>query len=422
MLLLYYFTNLLVGIISVKIILKKRYIINNIFFSTHVIFFFILVVVGSFYVYYPEFSPYENADFFSTKYFLVLTTYQLILLFFCLFLINKNNSSENGLINSGKIRLRKIYYFFPFILTLSIVSKYLISNGLPIFYKLLNSGLSNNDIVIQRTFFFAEQESFFINEIGFFICPTLMTIYSFTRNFLLPTKWNLFYFILNLLIASLLSLSFFHKTPLLLLILSIICCHLILNRPKRSLKKLFFYSLLIFSIILIQYYLVLQNQEILSIGDVLNGILNRLIGAYPLDLAVAIEITSQEGFFLGQTLPNILGLNPTGINLSELIHMKIFGVEGSAPPPAVGYAYANWGLIGVIFDAIFTSLFLILANQFLYKIRNSFIKVLIICIVIPQIIFLSMASVFDSIINPKDIFIISVIIIIMMLKVRTSYE
>lgn len=417
-----YFINILIGILSLFIVKRKYFFFNNIFFSTHIIFFFLLVVVGSFYVYYPEFSPYENADFFSTKYFLVLTTYQLILLFFCLFLINKNNSSENGLINSGKIRLRKIYYFFPFILTVSIVTKYLISNGLPIFYKLISSGLSNYEIVIQRTFFFAEQESFFINEIGFFICPTLMTIYSFTRNFLSPTKWNLFYFILNLLIASLLSLSFYHKTPLLLLIFSTLCCHLILNKPKVTLKKSLFYSLLLFSIILIQYYLVLQNQEILSIVDTLNGIANRIFGVYPLGLAVAISLPQETGFYLGDTIPNILGLNPNGVNMSQVIHFKIFGVEGDAPSPAIGYAYANWGFLGVIFDPIFTSLFLILSYQLLLKIKNSFIKVLIISIAVPQIIFVSMSSVFDSIINPRDILIISVIVVIMMMKLRTSYE
>jgi len=417
-----YFINILIGILSLFIVKRKYFIINNIFFSTHIIFFFLLVVVGSFYVYYPEFSPYENADFFSTKYFLVLTSYQLILLFFCLILAKKKISSENSLINSGKIRLKKIYYFFPLILSVSIVSKYLVSNGLPIFYKIINSGLSNNEIIIQRTLFFKEQQSFFINEIGFFICPTIMTIYSFTRNFLLPTKWNLFYFILNLLIASVLSLSFFHKTPLLLLVFSILCCYFILNKPKVSLKKGLFYSLLIFSIILIQYYFVLHNQVIISIGDVLNGVANRIFGVYPLGLAVAISLPSETGFYLGDTIPNILGLNPNGVNMSQVIHFKIFGVEGDAPSPAIGYAYANWGFLGVIFDVIFTSLFLILSNQLLLKIKNSFIKVLIICIAIPQIMFVSMSSVFDSIINPRDILIISIIVIIMMLKFRTNYE
>ena len=180
-----------------------------------------------------------------------------------------------------------------------------------------------------------------------------------------------FFFILNLLIASALSLSFFHKTPILLLIFSIITCHLIINKPKLSFKKISFYSLLIFSLILIQYYIVLQNQEILSIGDVLNGIANRIFGVYPLSLAVAVSLPLETGFYLGDTIPNILGLNPNGVNMSEVIHLKIFGIEGYAPSPAVGYAYANWGFLGVIFDAIFTSFFLILTNQFLHNIRNS---------------------------------------------------
>ena len=183
-----------------------------------------------------------------------------------------------------------------------------------------------------------------------------------------------------------------------------------------------FYCLLIFSIILIQYYFVLQNQEIISIGDVLNQIANRIFGVYPLGLAVAISLPSETGFYLGDTIPNILGLNPNGVNMSQVIHLKIFGIVGEAPSPAVGYAYANWGFLGVIFDVIFTSQFLILSNQLLLKIKNSFIKVLIICIAIPQIMFVSMSSVFDSIINPRDILIISIILIIMMLKFRTNYE
>ena len=413
-----YFINIFIGILSLKIVMKRQFLTRNIFFSIHIIFFFILVVVGSFYVYFPEFSPYEIADFFSTKYFIVLTTYQLILLFFCLFLAKKKILSKNGSINLNNIRLRKTYYSIPLFLTVFIVGYYLLSNGMPIFYKFFSSGLSGKEIIIQRTLFFSEQQSFFINEIGFFICPTIMTIYSFTKRVLFPTRKNLFFFILNLLIASLLSLSFFHKTPILILIFSIITCHLIINKPKLSYKKIFFLSLLIFSLILIQYYIVLQNQEILSIGDILNGIANRIFGVYPLSLAVAVSLPLETGFYLGDTIPNILGLNPNGVNMSQVIHFKIFGYEGYAPSPALGYAYANWGFIGVIFDAIFTSCFLILANQFLHKIKNSFIKVLIMCIAIPQIIFISMSSLFDSIINPRDIFVISVLIILLMLKVE----
>ena len=415
-----YSINILLGIFSLIIVKRKYYIVKNIFFSTHIIFFFLLVVLGSFYVYYPEFSPYQNSNFFSINFFLVIAIHQLILLLFCLFLASKKTSSQNVSINLDNIRLRKTYYFIPLFLTVLIVGNYLLSKGMPIFYKLYSSGLSGPEIVLERALFFSEQQSFFTNEIGFFICPTIMTIYSFTKRVLFPTRKNLFFFILNLVVASLLSLSFFHKTPLVLLIFSILICHLILNKPKLSFKKISFYSLLIFSLILIQYYVVLQNQEILSIGQVLSGVVNRMFGVYPLGLAVAVSLPHETGFYLGDTIPNILGLNPNGVNMAQVIHFKIFGIEGDAPSPAIGYAYANWGLIGVIFDAIFTSLFLILANQFLNKIKNSFIRVLIICIALPQIMFISMSSLFDSIINPRDIFVMSVLIILIMLKVKKA--
>jgi len=421
MMLIYYLLNLFIGLISLKIILKRKYIINNIFFSVHIIFFFFLVVVGSFYVYFPEFSPYENSNFFSTTYFLVLITHQLILLFFCIYLVNKKNSREKGLINLHSIRLKKRYYYIPLVLCVLLVGNYLLRNGLPVFYKLINSSLSSKEIVIQRTLFFSEQANFFINEIGFFIAPTLMTIYSFTKNVLFPSKRNLFLFLLHLLVAILLSLSFFHKTPLLILLLTIIISHIILNKPLLTFRKVLIYGFLLFSIILIQYYVVLQNQEIVSISHILNSIVNRIFGVYPLGLAVAIKLSFETGYLYGATMPNFLGVfNPDGINLSQLIHYEIFGFEGNAPSPALGYTYINWGIIGVILDTVFISLFLILINQFLNKLNNSYIKFLIYCIAIPQIMFLSMSSVFDSLLNPRDYVVLGSLIIVLMLRLKNN--
>ena len=222
--------------------------------------------------------------------------------------------------------------------------------------------------------------------------------------------------------AALLSLSFFHKTPLLILLLTVIICHLILNKPSITVKKGLIYGFLFFSIILMQYYVVLQNQEIQSIGHILNGIANRIFGVYPLGLAVAIKLSFESGLLYGSTIPNFLGIfNPDVINLSQLIHYEIFGFEGNAPSPAIGYTYINWGLLGLILDTILISLFLIVSNQILNKLKNTYIKILIYCIAIPQIMFLSMSSVFDSVLNPRDYVVYGLIIIIMMLKIKKTY-
>ena len=64
---------------------------------------------------------------------------------------------------------------------------------------------------------------------------------------------------------------------------------------------------------------ILKNQDIISLWTVFNGILNRIFGVYPLGLALAIDITSETGYLMGNTIPNFLGLFPNSINLSKII-------------------------------------------------------------------------------------------------------
>ena len=416
----YYLINVLLGVISINFIRNKRFILNNIFFSSHIFFFFSLVVIGSFYVYFPSYSPYNNIDYYSDDFFIVLTLYQIILLIFCFFLSSYNNKSKNQIINLYKIRLRKIYYYFPLFLSFVIVLHSLIVDGIPIFYRIIFTEISNDAIVLERNLFFEEEESFFIKELGFYICPIFMCIYTFIKKEISKNIFNKTIFILNLIYASFLSLSFLHKTPLLILFLSIFICYYLINNQSFSFKKVLLVFISLFLLIIVQYYIVLKNQDIISLWTVFNGILNRIFGVYPLGLALAIDITSETGYLMGNTIPNFLGLFPNSINLSKIIHYELFGYDGYAPSPSLGYAYANFGIFGVLFFSIFSSLFLIILNQSVRKINNIYIVILIYCIFIPQVMFFSMSSIFDSILNPRDYVIYGSIILIMLLRIRNK--
>lgn len=421
MMLIYYLLNLFIGLISLKIILKKGFYLRNPLYFFYIFFFFILVVIGSIYVYFPSLSPYQNADYFSITFFIVLFTAQLVQLFFLLCLSLKRPLVTKKITTLDQIKLRKKYYIFPFLLCLMIVSTSIYSNGIPIFFKLIFSGFSAKNIVIERSLYFENQSSFFINQIGFYIAPLLMTIYSYILKVNFPIlKHRLFYFA-NFLIGVALSLSFFHKTPLVIFVLSIITLNILFKKKRISLKKIVLITLVLFSIIIIQYAVILQNQNIDSFSSVLNGIINRIIGVYPLQIAVSIDIISQTGYLYGGTIPNFFGLfNHTPINISRMIHYEIFQMEGNAPPPAVGYAYANFGLLGVFFDTIFMSLFLVLFNQFVLTLKNFYVQVLIVIILIPKIMYVSMSSIYDSLLNPRDFIVYGVIFFIILSKIKTS--
>lgn len=376
--------------------------------------------MGSIYVYFPALSPYINSNYFSLNYFIVLVICQLIQLFFSLFINYEQSSAQFDIFKDiNKIRLRKVYLIIPLILSVMIICNSLFKEGLPIFFKLFLSDLSSRDLVLERALFFSEEGSFFIKEIGFLICPTLVTIYFLIKKIKYPSKKNTIIFFLSLFIASLLSLSFFHKTPLLILLFSIGICNLLVKRKRLSIKKLLRYTLFLFVLIVAQYYIVLRNQEIDSLLPILNSILNRVFGAYPLDLAVVIHLTQETGFLLGNTIPNFGGFfQHTPINLSKLIHYEIFGVEGNAPAPALGYAYANFGLLGVVFDTFFVCFFLRIVNQFVNQFNNSYMKILIICVFVPKILFVSMTSIYGAVLNPRDYVVYGVVLFFMMLKIK----
>ena len=182
-----YIVNLIMGIFSLKIIFKKGFYLRNTFYFFYVFFFFLLLIIGSIYVYFPSLSPYENVEYYSITFFIVLFTAQLIQLFFALYLSRQRPLITKKITTLDQVKLRKKYYIFPFLLCLMIVSTSIYSEGMPIFFKLIFSGFSAKNLVIERSLYFENQSYFFINQIGFYIAPLLMTIYSYILKVNFPT-------------------------------------------------------------------------------------------------------------------------------------------------------------------------------------------------------------------------------------------
>ena len=65
------------------------------------------------------------------------------------------------------------------------------------------------------------------------------------------------------------------------------------------------------------------------------------------------DLVKHYGFFYGATIINPLGLfDFNQINLSHELHYLIYGFVANAPAPAIGYAYSDFGFLGVFFYGV----------------------------------------------------------------------
>ena len=104
--------------------------------------------------------------------------------------------------------------------------------------------------------------------------------------------------------------------------------------------------------------------------------------------------------------------------MSHELHLLIYGFIANAPSPGIGYAYSDFGFYGVfIFKAL--SNFLIFLYQYLVNsINNSTIQIIFLAYIMTKALFLSMSSIFDSLLNPTDIVLVfSMLAIYFLIKI-----
>jgi len=140
------------------------------------------------------------------------------------------------------------------------------------------------------------------------------------------------------------------------------------------------------------------------------GILNRIFGVYPIGLSSAVLYTKANGFLYGNAMPNIIGLFPDSVNISKWIHYYIFSFDGDAPPPAIGYSYVNFGYIGLFINSLVIALTSYILLSLINILSNKILKVLLLITFMTALINLSMSSLFDTILDPRQ-YVLSIFLI-----------
>ena len=89
--------------------------------------------------------------------------------------------------------------------------------------------------------------------------------------------------------------------------------------------------------------------------------------------------------------------------LAQVIHFKIFGVYGYAPASAIGFAYVDFGYIGVIFVQLFLLLAIFIFEKFLALVKESNFRIALTVIFMTKILFISMTSFADVFTSPTEL-------------------
>lgn len=406
---LYSFLLIINSLFLIKV-LKLKLLNKYPLFSIYFFSFFWLNIIGSIVVFYPKLSKYGVHNYFTYDFFYILLIQSFLFWMILPFQLQAPNKFKKLNLDNISIRKNKKIILILSILSFSLVLLFYFLNGLPVFYS-TDLSLGNKLLVEERSTFFSNTDNFWIYEIGFYTLPQIISVMLFV-NYRITNKLAdkvKFYFFL--FISVVLSLSFLHKTPLVLLFFCLFMAQILFFK-KLSLKLVFKYVILFFVLIGIGYIIAFSGNEINDMNYVYWGILNRIFGVYPLELAVTTKIVEESGFFYGMASPNFFGLLSGTINLSELIHYYIFNFKGNAPAPAIGYAYANYGYFGVIFNPILIVLTLNLYNNFIFRLKNKIFSIAIFCLISVKVVFLSMTSMFDTILNPRDIVVLIMILLI----------
>ena len=137
------------------------------------------------------------------------------------------------------------------------------------------------------------------------------------------------------------------------------------------------------------YYLSFSGQLDISLGFILSALFQRIFAAvYPLALSLVPDLVNHYGFFYGATIINPLGLfDFNQINLSHELHYLIYGFVANAPAPAIGYAYSDFGFLGVFFLCNYCERINIYISIFNKLIKNNTIKLVFLCYMMTKALF-----------------------------------
>ncbi|MCK8827686.1 oligosaccharide repeat unit polymerase [Natroniella acetigena] len=423
---LIYISLMIIYIPGVLFLLHKKIFLIFPLPSVYFLSLFVFNVLGSLVVIFPSMNIYGFQDLFSIEYYLILVL-QCIFFYLMLFLFcNNRNRRYNSLIKRANgIKLYLLFYILWFFSIISIILFLFFGGNLPIFNISELLSLSNRGIVELRSAAVRSVPRFHWFRIGFYNLPQLATLLSFLIYKRKKTCFNKVMFYISFIMASFLSISFLYKDKLAVFLVMIVFT-LIIYDKKIYYKRIISSIVVGIITILFFYFLYFSETEInYYFNFVIPSLINRIVGVYSIGLAAVIEVVEHQGFFLGTTFINPMGIFPyESVTLGRVVHLFLFGRTGNATVPAIGEAYANFGWLGIF-------LFLFLINYSLFFLnflvnnlfdKDSILWALFIVFLAFEVYKLSMTSLFIGVLSPVNLLIFAFLIFLVIFISSSNFR
>lgn len=396
-----YFTLIVIYLPMLFLVLRKGFIFKCPFFSSYFFSVFFLNVVGSCVVFFPALNIYGGKDIFTFEFFLILFLQAWFFYLFFPFFSIIRQARHNTLNSDVKTANRTIVN--SLLLAFFIVIIFYKLYGLPPIYTSDIAG-GNSTLMLARVDFFSSVSRVWFFRIGFYVLPQIAGILAFLSYKKEASKMSLLLFVVIAGAASILALSFLHKTPVTIFWISIFLAKVLSEKEVKFVLLLKWISL-VFVLIFVWYLVYFPGRDSdYYFGFMVRSILNRIFGSYPLGLATVFPIVEEYGFFGGTTMNNPMGILPYEIsNLAQMVHWNLFQIEGSHPPPAIGYAYADFGWIGVVVTLLFVNVVLFVSQILVNSVKNQLFYIALTSYLSLRVIFLSMSSASEILLNPGEL-------------------
>lgn len=202
---------------------------------------------------------------------------------------------------------------------------------------------------------------------------------AFSQAIIKKNKKDIFFFIVTFIISCFSCLMLNEKAPIVYYFMGLTFTFLISRQKKINFKSMVLISGLGLSFLSVMYML-FMNMKKRSLLDIFRAIASRLFAGSISPAYFYLEIfPRKQEFLIGRSFPNPRGIFPwehyrITVEVMNYIapHLSSVGVTGSAPTVFWGEAYANFGLIGILFFSVVVGLFIYLFQYFIdrYKTIN----------------------------------------------------
>ena len=411
--LIMYFLLVALYVPLLTVLIKKNYLYNCPFYSVYLFSIFIFNIIGSIVVFEHSMSIFSTVLYSDTFFYILMLQLLVFYATFPLLKVFSRTANQRNLVTYGFSTLAFRMYLACWAGALVIIALFVMLYGLPPLMK-VGYGGGNSVIIAARNDFFDTVGQFWFFRIGFYLLPMVAGVVAYVWYRTTGEKKAKLCFVYGSILGSFLALQFLHKTPLAMYWIGIFFAKIMFERQVKI--KVLMVSLVgLITTLGVLYYIYYPGQDLeYYVSFLSKSLLNRIFGAYAMTLAHVPIITEDTGYFYGATFNNPMGLLPHEVvNISKMVHEMMFHIEGYAPPPAMGYAYADFGLIGVVFWSLFLCLFLLFLQALVNSFKSYSARLAAIAYLCSKVMFLSMQSISDIVVNPVEIITVCLVIILL---------